>query len=138
MTKAENTKDIKIKMEKGLLGFEHIHDYTLKPIRGNPFFFWLESTEGPGFLLTKPAFFFEEYVLHTDKESLSDLEPSGREIQVYTIVTVPENTMDMTANLLAPLFINEDKGLARQVVLHDTPYTTRHYLFPPEKRRDCG
>ncbi len=131
-------KEITVKMIQGLLGFEEVTDYTLKPIPDNSFFFWLEAEDGPGFLLTKPGFFFPDYIIELSRESLEDLLPDEEHLQVYSIVTVPERTAEMTTNLLAPVFINEKEGLARQVVLHDSGYTTRHYLFPPEKRRSCG
>lgn len=128
-----------IHMNPGLLGFEDITEYTLKPVPDNPFFFWLEAKEGyPSFILTKPGYFFHDYTVQVKRDSLSNLEIGDKEPVVYLIVTVPEKTAEMTANLLAPLLINEEKGLACQIVLTDTPYTTKHYLFPPETRRHCG
>ncbi|UNC91721.1 flagellar assembly protein FliW [Candidatus Contubernalis alkaliaceticus] len=130
--------EISVKMVQGLLGFEEITDYTLKPVPNNSYFFWLEAEDGPGFLVTKPGFFFPQYKIELEKECIDELHPNVGPIEVYNIITVPERTADMTANLLAPVFINEKEGLARQVVLHDTHYTTRHYLFSPERRRSCG
>ncbi|PKM78895.1 MAG: hypothetical protein CVU88_08615 [Firmicutes bacterium HGW-Firmicutes-13] len=141
MTRLKNKhkKEIPIKMVRGILAFEDILDYTLTTVADNPCFFWLEGgEEGPDFLLTKPGFFFEDYKIELKREEIQDLSPESGEIEAYVIITVPEKTTDMTANLLGPLLINKEKGLARQVVLQDTPYTTRHYLFPPEKRRNCG
>jgi flagellar assembly factor FliW len=40
----------------------------------------------------------------------------------------------MTANLIAPLIINKDKGVAKQFVLTNMDYDTRHYLLPEEMR----
>ncbi|MDW7651582.1 MAG: flagellar assembly protein FliW [Bacillota bacterium] len=135
MTGSEKT----ITMCPGLLGFEELTDYTLKPVPGNHFFYWLEAKEeGPSFILTKPKFFFPDYTVQVKRDSLANLCIEETEPEVYLIVTVPEQTSDMTANLLAPLFVNEEKGLACQFVLHDTSYTTKHYLFAPEKRRSCG
>ena len=51
-----------------------------------------------------------------------------------TIVTIPENYLEMTANLIAPLVINKDKGVAKQFVLTSMDYDTRHYLLPEEMR----
>ena len=129
-----------IKTNPGLLGFEEISTYSLQPVPSNPYFFWLESTEeeGPSFVITKPKFFFPDYIVQVKRDSLANLEIEEKEPEVYLIVTVPEKTGDMTANLLAPLFINAETGLACQIVLQETSYTTKHYLFPPEKRRNCG
>ena len=51
-----------------------------------------------------------------------------------TIVTIPENYLEMTANLIAPLVINKDKGVAKQFVLTSMDYDTRPYLLPEEMR----
>lgn len=139
MTMIKNKSEIPIKMVRGILAFEDVLDYTLKTVPDNHSFFWLEGGEkGPAFLLTKPEFFFKDYKIELKREEIQDLLPGEGKIEAFVIITVPEKIVDMTANLLGPLLINEEKGLARQVVLQNTPYTTRHYLFPPEKRRNCG
>ena len=51
-----------------------------------------------------------------------------------TIVTIPENYLEMTANLIAPLVINKEKGIAKLFVLTSMDYDTRHYLLPEEMR----
>ncbi len=134
----EEEKTIPVRMVRGLPGFPEITSYQLKAIPGNSLFFWLESVDGPGFILTKPGLFFKDYKVEMKKDDLGELFFQGGEIEVYAIVTVPENPAEMTANLMAPLLINEEKGLGCQVVLHDSQYTTRHHLYPPEKRRHCG
>jgi flagellar assembly factor FliW len=131
-------REMKVKMVRGLMAFEEIVDYELKAVPGNPYFFWLEADGGPSFLLTQPGFFFNDYQLTIDRSVLACLQPGRTVPEVYVLVTVPEKTLDMTANLLGPLFVNKENGLALQVVLENTSYTTRHYLFPPERRRDCG
>ncbi len=134
-------KKVCLKMVQGILAFEEISDYTLQPVPDNPLFFWLEAEDGPGFLLTRPDSFFEDYKITMNREDLKDLlaeEDDPEKIEVFVIITVPEKMTDMTANLLAPLLINEAEGLACQLVLKDVTYTTRHYLFSPEERRSCG
>ena len=138
MREIKKPVEINIKMINGLMGFEETLEYMLKPIPDNPHFFWLEGNGGPSFILTRPQIFFQDYQVEIPGEDLKDMFPEEGDIQVYSIVTVPDKLMDMTANLLAPLLVNEKKGLARQVVLQESSYTTRHYLFPPERRRDCG
>lgn len=131
-------KEQPLKMTPPLLGFSDITDYTLRPVAGNPCFFTLEAADGPSFILSKPSFFFPNYVVQVKRNALANIEVEEKEPEVYVIVTVPEKTADMTANLLAPLFVNREKALACQIVLVDTDYSTKHYLFPPETRRNCG
>lgn len=134
----KSEKNFSVRMVKGLLGFEEVESYELKEVPGNPVFFWLESKDGPNFLLAKPDTLFPEYKVDVKEDSLQEMANQVDDIEVYVIVTVPAKSVDMTANLLAPLLINEKQGTGLQVVLHDSPYTTRHHLFPPEKRRSCG
>ncbi len=48
---------------------------------------------------------------------------------VYSIVVVPEDIRKMTANLLGPIIINHKEKLGKQVILDDSRYTTKHFLF---------
>lgn len=124
---AEN-KNIEVRMVRGLPGFEDIERYTLKTVPGNPWFYWLESEDGPSFLITRPEPFFPDYRIKVDKETICEIGDIG-DISVYLILTVPGDPSRMTANLMAPLLVNEAQGLGCQVVLHDSGYTTRHPLF---------
>lgn len=40
----------------------------------------------------------------------------------------------MTANLQGPLVINTKKMLAKQLILSDGKYASRHYIFPQLKK----
>lgn len=132
------TAAVALQMMPGLLGFEDISAYCLQPIPDNPYFFSLTTNEGPSFILTKPAFFFPDYSAQVKKDLLANNELEEKGTEVYLIVTVPERIAEMTANLLAPLLIKGENGLACQIVLHQSGYTTRHFLFPPEQQRNCG
>ena len=46
-----------------------------------------------------------------------------------SVVTVPGDAKEMTANLLAPLLINPEKRLGRQVIVSDPKYTTKHQVL---------
>ncbi|MCR3920906.1 MAG: flagellar assembly protein FliW, partial [Firmicutes bacterium] len=122
--------NIPVSMVKALPGFPDIYSFRLQKIPGNSLFFWLESQDGPSFILTKPGLFFNDYLVKINKNELvEELLAHDDDIEVYSIVTVPDNPADMTTNLMAPLLINEATGLGCQVVLHDSQYTTRHHLY---------
>jgi len=129
---------VSLKMLPGLLGFEEISEYLLEPIPDNPCFFSLLAPQGPAFILTKPAFFFPDYFVQVKRDALANIALEEKEAEIYLLVTVPEKTAEATANLLAPLVINAAQGLASQIVLHQSSYTTKHFLFPPEQQRSCG
>ncbi|MCL4464378.1 MAG: flagellar assembly protein FliW [Firmicutes bacterium] len=130
-------KALSLKMIPGLLGFEEISEYLLEPIADNPCFFSLSAPAGPAFILTKPAFFFPDYLL-SERDDLTNIALEEKAAEIYLLVTVPEKTAEATANLLAPLIVNTAQGLASQLVLHQSSYTTKHFLFPPEQQRSCG
>ena len=72
------------------------------------------------------------FLITSDKKivKLSGEEP----FLTRAIVTIPENYSEMTANLIAPLIINKEKAIAKQFVLTNMDYDTRHYLLPEEMR----
>ena len=78
-----------------------------------------------------PFSFFHDYVIDLSDELGSQLKfDSNNRPQVYTIVTIPEKTEEMTTNLLAPVLLNWRDKIGQQVILEKAPYTTRHRLFP--------
>ncbi|HZH60848.1 MAG TPA: flagellar assembly protein FliW, partial [Metabacillus sp.] len=43
--------------------------------------------------------------------------------------TLKDPFEESTANLQGPIIINENKKLAKQIIINDSPYTTKHKLF---------
>lgn len=119
----------------GLYGFEKERDFLRLPFNPNiesPME-WLQSLQTPGlaFVITDPFLYVPGYsVKLTENEKKQIRFEPGNTIATRAIVTVPENYLEMTANLVAPLVINLDAGLARQFVLTSMEYDTRHYLLP--------
>lgn len=115
----------------GILGFADIRGYAVFAPKAGPFQ-WLQSTEVPSlaFVVTDPSLFFPEYVVQIRPEDLAALQLSdlGSGV-VLVILTVPKNPAEITANLLGPLVFNAKTKLARQVVLTDPKFSTKHRLF---------
>ena len=119
----------------GLLGFERYQRYILidsdqaEPMR------WLQCVDDGGLalLVVEPTLFFPDYSpkLSADDRVFLQL-PDGEEPLFACVVVVPEVISQMTINLMGPLALNGDKRLGKQVVLHDSQYTTRHRLLPDE------
>ncbi len=121
-----------ITMPEGMLGFAGERRFILLPAAPDGVF-WLQSTEESGlvFLLVDPFLFFPGYEL--DIPELPDPGP-GEEIAVLTIVTLPRATGEScTANLQGPLVIRFPARVARQVVLVDSAYHTKHPVDLREK-----
>lgn len=123
----------------GLYGFDKERDFLRLPFNPNiesPME-WLQSLQTPGlaFVITDPFLYVPDYsVKLTENEKKQIRFEPGNTIATRAIVTVPENYLEMTANLVAPLVINLDAGLAKQFVLTSMEYDTRHYLLPQEVR----
>ncbi len=123
----------------GLYGFEKETEFTLLPFNPN-----VESpmelmqslkSSHLAFVITDPYLYLLDYKLKLSEEDKKRVKLEGQELFLTrTIVTIPENYLEMTANLIAPLVINKDKGVAKQFVLTSMDYDTRHYLLPEEMR----
>lgn len=119
--------------EKGLLGFENIKDYALLDASQPPFM-WLQSIEVAhlAFILLDPTIFREDYDPKIADDELEELGLKDDNIEdrlVLSIITIPENHNDMTANLQGPIIINKEKCLGRQFISPDDRWTTKHHVM---------
>jgi len=64
--------------------------------------------------------FKKDYSFDISDEDREQLQiEKEEEVLTYTIVTMKETLEDSTTNLLAPIIINIDKKLGKQIVLQD-------------------
>jgi flagellar assembly factor FliW len=101
-------------------------------------FKWLQSTEDPNvaFVIMDPRELFPGYKLEINEKELEELNYShSKDLITYVIVTVPQDTSLTSADLLGPLVVNPKKRLAKQAVMSNSPYTTKHYLLDEFKKR---
>jgi flagellar assembly factor FliW len=135
-----------IEVVKGILGFPNLKRYVVIQQDQKSCFKWLQSVEDPlvAFVVANPLDFFPQYRIKTSPSELEDLKLDKLEdLLVFVIITVPKNNVaEISANLLGPLVINPFKRLAKQVVLTNSPYTTKHYIIQelsqglkPEKQK---
>ena len=128
-----------IRFPKGLYGFEKETEFTLLPFNPNvesPME-WMQSLKSDhlAFVVTDPYLYLPDYKLKLSEEDKKRVELEEDDLFLTrAIVTIPENYSEMTVNLIAPLVINKEKGVAKQFVLTNMDYDTRHYLLPEEIR----
>jgi flagellar assembly factor FliW len=128
-----------INFSDGLYGFEKETRFTLLPFNPNvesPME-WMQSISSPhlAFVVTDPYLYVPDYKLKLMEEDKKKVELEADEpFLARCIVTIPENYTEMTANLVAPVVINSQKGMAKQFVLTTMEYDTRHFLLPEEMR----
>ncbi|WP_101843032.1 flagellar assembly protein FliW [Halobacillus sp. Marseille-P3879] len=121
-----------IHFEQGLPGFESYQDFVLLPVDEDGVYSALQSVEEPGIALivTNPYLFYKDYEFDLDEKSLEDVQlERAEDIAVYSVITVQEPFTQSTLNLQAPVIVNIEKKLGKQVILHDTSYRTKHPLL---------
>jgi flagellar assembly factor FliW len=126
-----NEKDI-FHFEHGIPGFLDEKQFVLLPLEDTPFVI-LQSIKTPelGFAMIDPFVYFPDYDIELDEQTVTQLELSSeKEVAVYVILTVADPFDNTTANLQAPIVLNYEKKLGKQVILTNTPYKTKHRLFP--------
>ena len=92
------------------------------------------SSPDIGFITTDPFFFKKDYDFTIDDSIVESLElQNEKDVKVIVILTPQEPFNHSTANLQAPVVINIANRKARQVILNNTTYQTKHPLFAEEQ-----
>ncbi len=123
--------DEKIVFTNGIFGFENFKDYILLN-EEESMFSWLQSLDNEelAFVLVKPVDFYHNYILDIDEPDVRDLRlESDNETVIYSIVVIPDDTSQMTANLQGPIVINLTKNIAKQVISLNPRHKLRHNIL---------
>ena len=107
-------------MKGGLAGFPTAERYALVEVSEAAPLFLLRSVDEPGleFVVVPPNVFFPDYAPELDDASATRLGLVDPEDALLLVVlTVGDGPEDATANLLAPVVINQRTRTAGQVVL---------------------
>ncbi|MNV05361.1 Flagellar assembly factor FliW [compost metagenome] len=118
---------------KGIPGFEEETEFALVSVEEG-IFTYLQSTKEPelAFLLVDPFDYYPEYEFElptSDKEELQIVN----QVIVRSIISLKERVEQSTINLLAPVILNPEKQIGKQMVLHNSAYETRHLLWSEDK-----
>lgn len=128
-----NEEDV-ITFEKGIPGFEDSRRFAILYKVGdedNPFK-WLQSVDNGSlaFVIIQPQYFMKHYEVKITDSVAEDLEIEDlADVVVYTIVTIPDDISQMTANLKAPIIINTKRNKGCQMILDDERYRFRHNIL---------
>lgn len=114
---------------KGIPGFDEETEFALID-KEDGLFVYLQSLKNPAlaFLLTDPFVFYPSYEFEMPEGDREELELDSQVI-VRCIVTLKAQVEASTINLLAPIVLNPEKSLGKQVVLHQAGYQTKHPLW---------
>lgn len=125
-------KDI-YQFPKGLPGFEEETEFALIPWEDTPFSYLQSVREKDlSFLLVSPFTFVTEYSFELSEVDKEELE-IAEQVSVYSLVTIHSQTNKSTMNLLAPVVLNPEKRLGKQVILHQSIYETRHLIWSEDE-----
>ncbi|SFL89115.1 flagellar assembly factor FliW [Paenibacillus sp. 1_12] len=139
----EYSKQEMFHFSNGLPGLEEHRDFLLIPMEeGVPFSYLQSLDEGSlSILVTNPFDYFHDYDFSMNEGTQFELQiEQPEDIEVWSAVTVTEDLNEVTVNLLAPIIVNSKKKLGRQIILHDSGYTTKHPLplIPSEESIEEG
>jgi flagellar assembly factor FliW len=121
-----------IRFEKGIPGFDEEKEFVLLPFADDSVFMILQSVTNPGlaFIISDPFYFFKEYEFNLDDQIVDVLQlTTEKDVAIFVILTVQDPFQRTTANLQAPIVINTEKKLGKQIILTNTDYGTRHSIF---------
>ena len=134
-TKGEGRVEIRehqrLRFERGLYGFEDHIEWALIDSRQQPFA-WLQSIRETqtAFILINPYLFRPDYVLDIPDDDYASIgTPAEEDIIVFVIVTIPEYSDKITANLQGPLIINRPQRIGIQSISQNPDWSTKHPIL---------
>ncbi|MGH2356138.1 MAG: flagellar assembly protein FliW [Chloroflexota bacterium] len=118
-----------ITFPQGLVGmgdrrrFALLDDPRIAPCR------WLQSIDDPAlaFVVVEPRLVVPDYEAGVSGDDAQQLElRDARDGDLWAIVTVDADPARSTVNLLAPVVVNPQQRLGRQIILDGSGYSLRH------------
>ena len=129
-------KDI-IEFTEGLLGFENLKKFFIVDPGDQTLILWLQSIDdaSTAFPIIEPKIFQPNYMVKLLPVELNSLNLENlQNASVYTVLTIPQNVTEMSANLKAPIIINNKTKNARQIVLQDSKLEVRFKMYMDLKK----
>ena len=117
---------------EGIPGFENSKKYALiGNDAGEAVFFWLQSVDTPElcFVVTDPFMVYDGYGVDVEDEDVELLKiTDANKVLSLTIVIIPEDINEIRVNLKAPILINMEKKLGKQIIQKNDNLPIRYYL----------
>ncbi|MFA9458575.1 flagellar assembly protein FliW [Halalkalibacter sp. AB-rgal2] len=125
----------------GIPAFDDETSFVLHPFDEQSPFLVLQSTKSVeiAFILVNPFDFVPNYEVklqESTKEQLNIEKPE--EVSTYVLLTVKEPFAETTANLQGPIIINVRTNKAKQILMSDSSYTTKHQIFKQATKAGKG
>lgn len=126
-----NNEDI-INFSEGLLGFETLSQFFVVDPGDSTLILWLQSIEDASiaFPIIEPKIFKPDYIAKLLPADMNSVKLENiSDAKIYSILTIPSDITTMSANLKAPIVINNDKKVARQIVLQDNKLSVKYDMY---------
>ena len=125
------SKDAIIHFDEGLIGFSEFKDFILMENDSLAPFRLLQSLEAPeiGFLVLEPTALVNHYYQLVPQREWDCLGVNGKTKPLgFIIVVVGTTPESSTGNFQAPLLINYDRMIGKQIILTDSGFSVRQPL----------
>ncbi len=125
------SKDAIIHFDEGLIGFSGCKDFVLMENDSLAPFRLLQSLESPqvGFLVLEPTALANNYYDLVPAREWESLGVTGKTKPLAFVIVVIGNTPQAsTGNLQAPLLVNYEKMVGKQIILTDSGFSVRQRL----------
>lgn len=116
----------------GLIGLPDLKKFAILEHDGDAPLHWLLSLDEPeiAFIIIDPTVFLGEYKVELSKLDVEKLQlEDDTETAIFTLVVIPDNPEEMTANTKGPLVINVPAMLGRQVIQDNPAYHIKHRIL---------
>ena len=126
-----------ITFKDGLLGFEQLTKFFIVDPGDQTLILWIQSIDdaGTAFPILEPKIYKPDYSVKLLPAELTSLSLDNlNEASVYTILTIPQVVTNMSANMKAPIVINNKTKNARQIVLQDSKLEVKFEMYTDLKR----
>jgi len=124
-------RDAIIHFDEGLVGFSECKDFVLMENASLAPFRLLQSLESPqvGFLVLDPTILVSNYYDRVPKREWDSVEVTGATKPLAFVICVIGATPETsTGNFQAPLLVNYNKMIGKQIILTDSEFSVRHPL----------
>lgn len=134
----EYSNDDVLQIPDGLIGFMNLRNFVILSHNPESPFRWLQSIDEPGlaFLLADPARYLSDYAVDISDQLAQELSLSVETATlIYTTASIPAGKpKELTLNLAAPIVINAEQRIGKQVIVENEAYTMRYRVFASEER----
>ncbi len=131
------SKEDIIEFPQGIPGFSDKRRFVLLKEGEGPFY-WLQSLDDPNlaFVITNPLFFAPDYRIKLHRSQLEDIGLEDlTKGEVWVFVSIRKDPFRVTINLQAPILVNKENGLAKQVLLSPEEYPLQYEILRAEKEK---